>query len=79
MSGILHRVGFMIRETGQALDRLGCRLQGSNVFLEDGRAAKLATSMFVKGSQNRSQLSLMRLHDINHHSHKALQGNGCPV
>ncbi|CAL8460604.1 g133 [Coccomyxa elongata] len=35
MSGLLHRLGFIIRETGQALDRLGCRLQGNNAFLED--------------------------------------------
>ncbi len=51
MSGILHRVGFMIRETGQALDRLGCRLQGSNVFLEDGRACYQRVSKGVTESQ----------------------------
>ena len=49
MSGILHRVGFMIRETGQALDRLGCRLQGSSAFLEDGKAfEKLANMHIIK-------------------------------
>ena len=44
MSAILHRLGFMIRETGQALDRLGCRLQGSNVYLEEGKHFKIAHS-----------------------------------
>jgi len=29
-----YSVGFWIRETGQALDRLGCRLQGKNYFRE---------------------------------------------
>ena len=31
---VLHGLGFMVRETGQALDRLGCRLQGINAFKE---------------------------------------------
>jgi hypothetical protein len=35
MSGLLHRLGFIIRETGQALDVLGCKLAGSNTYLED--------------------------------------------
>eukprot|EP00884_Botryococcus_braunii_P018750 jgi/Botrbrau1/5559/Bobra.0023s0042.1 len=34
MSWFLYRLGFAIRETGQALDRLGCRLQGNDAFLE---------------------------------------------
>ncbi|XP_057873162.2 gamma carbonic anhydrase 1, mitochondrial isoform X2 [Cryptomeria japonica] len=29
-----YNVGFWVRETGQALDRLGCRLQGNYVFQE---------------------------------------------
>jgi hypothetical protein len=29
-----YAVGFWIRETGQALDRLGCRLQGNYYFHE---------------------------------------------
>ena len=41
MSGIMRRLGSMIRETGQALDRLGCRLQGNNAYLEDGRLSPL--------------------------------------
>ena len=34
MGRALYSVGFWIRETGQALDRLGCRLQGKNHFRE---------------------------------------------
>lgn len=34
MGKALYNVGFWIRETGQALDRLGCRLQGKNHFRE---------------------------------------------
>ena len=30
----IYTVGFWIRETGQALDRLGCRLQGKYYFQE---------------------------------------------
>lgn len=30
----VYRVGFWIRETGQALDRLGCMLQGNYGFRE---------------------------------------------
>lgn len=30
----IYTVGFWIRETGQALDRLGCRLQGNYYFQE---------------------------------------------
>lgn len=32
---MLSRLGFALRETGQALDRLGCRLRGSEVYLEE--------------------------------------------
>eukprot|EP00850_Spirogloea_muscicola_P003833 SM000016S01821 [mRNA] locus=s16:68410:70198:- [translate_table: standard] len=31
---VLYTVGMWVRETGQALDRLGCRLQGSTAFKE---------------------------------------------
>ncbi len=31
---VLYNIGLWIRETGQALDRAGCRLQGNNVFKE---------------------------------------------
>ncbi|CAN8251342.1 unnamed protein product [Cochlearia groenlandica] len=34
MGRALYNVGFWIRETGQALDRLGCRLQGKHHFRE---------------------------------------------
>lgn len=34
MSGIFYRIGYAIRETGQALERTGCRLQGINSFEE---------------------------------------------
>lgn len=30
----IYTVGFWIRETGQAIDRLGCRLQGNYYFHE---------------------------------------------
>ena len=41
MAGILSKVGHILRETGQALDRLGCRLQGNNAFLEEGERARI--------------------------------------
>ncbi len=41
MAGILHKIGHIIRETGQALDRVGCRLQGNNAFLEEGEGARI--------------------------------------
>lgn len=31
---VLHRVGFALRESGQALERVGCRLQGNYSFEE---------------------------------------------
>ena len=43
MSWLLYRAGFWVRETGQALDRLGCRLQGSNAFTEECKHAELRT------------------------------------
>jgi hypothetical protein len=33
----MYAVGFWIRETGQALDRLGCRLQGKYFFHEQSK------------------------------------------
>lgn len=42
MSWLLYRAGFWVRETGQALDRLGCRLQGSNAFNEECKPAQPA-------------------------------------
>lgn len=35
MSILLHRLGFALRESGQALERVGCRLQGINSFEEE--------------------------------------------
>ncbi len=35
LTWVAYRVGYMFRETGQALERLGCRMQGSNAYLED--------------------------------------------
>lgn len=41
----LYTVGFWIRETGQALDRAGCRLQGNYVFREE-RECLMTTGLF---------------------------------
>lgn len=38
-----YSVGFWIRETGQALDRLGCRLQGKNYFREQRKLQRSST------------------------------------
>jgi len=45
MSWLLYRAAFWVRETGQALDRLGCRLQGSIAFNEE---CKLAQPAFAR-------------------------------
>ena len=34
MARVMHALGTALRETGQALDRIGCSFQGSNVFRE---------------------------------------------
>lgn len=34
MRRAVYRAGMMIRETGQALDRVGCSLQGSYAYTE---------------------------------------------
>lgn len=47
MSGVFQRLGFIIRETGQALDRLGCRLQGNNAFLEEGAPPLLDMTILI--------------------------------
>lgn len=39
----IYNVGFWIRETGQALDRLGCRLQGNYYFQEQCKFLPLCT------------------------------------
>lgn len=33
----LYRIGMMLRETGQALERVGCRFQGMDAFKEDSK------------------------------------------
>ena len=35
MSGLAYSMGFIFRETGRALDRLGCQLQGNTAFMEE--------------------------------------------
>ncbi|CAI5945429.1 unnamed protein product [Closterium sp. NIES-65] len=51
MSGIgraLYNVGFWVRETGQALDRLGCRLQGKYAFTEELSRHRTIMNLFDK-------------------------------
>uniref|UniRef100_A0A1J3DZ74 Gamma carbonic anhydrase 1, mitochondrial n=1 Tax=Noccaea caerulescens TaxID=107243 RepID=A0A1J3DZ74_NOCCA len=43
-----YSVGFWIRETGQALDRLGCRLQGKNGFREQLSRHRTLMNVFDK-------------------------------
>ena len=40
----IYTVGFWIRETGQAIDRLGCRLQG-NYYFQEQRTHSLSLSL----------------------------------
>lgn len=42
----IYTVGFWIRETGQALDRLGCRLQGNYYFQEQRKEQWICHSVF---------------------------------
>jgi hypothetical protein len=44
MAKAFYAVGFWIRETGQALDRLGCRLQGNYFFHEQSKNQHLPPS-----------------------------------
>ncbi|KAK3413902.1 gamma carbonic anhydrase 1, mitochondrial [Eucalyptus grandis] len=44
----IYSVGFWIRETGQALDRLGCRLQGSYYFQEQLSRHRTLMNVFDK-------------------------------
>jgi hypothetical protein len=39
MNVLRNRLGFALRETGQALERLGCRAQGIDSYLEEGECA----------------------------------------
>jgi len=46
---VLYNIGFWIRETGQALDRAGCRLQGNNIFKEPCMCSEtLITGFFFR-------------------------------
>lgn len=40
-----YAVGFWIRETGQAIDRLGSRLQG-NYYFQEQRTSKISPFLF---------------------------------
>lgn len=44
----LYTVGFWVRETGQALDRLGCRLQGQYAFKEQLSRHRALMNLFDK-------------------------------
>ncbi|KAK0603466.1 hypothetical protein LWI29_005325 [Acer saccharum] len=44
----IYSVGFWIRETGQALDRLGCRLQGNHYFQEQLSRHRTLMNVFDK-------------------------------
>lgn len=44
----IYTVGFWIRETGQAMDRLGCRLQGSYYFQEQLSRHRTLMNIFDK-------------------------------
>ncbi|XP_010465384.1 PREDICTED: gamma carbonic anhydrase 3, mitochondrial-like [Camelina sativa] len=48
MGRAFYSVGFWIRETGQALDRLGCRLQGKNHFREQLSRHRTLMNVFDK-------------------------------
>ncbi len=39
MNVLRNRLGFALRESGQALERLGCRFQGINSFEEESKQA----------------------------------------
>lgn len=51
MAALLYRLGFALRETGQAIDRVGCMLAGSKAFQEDiNRHRVLSNLLFKKPS-----------------------------
>lgn len=45
---LLYSVGFWVRETGQALDRLGCRMQGQHAFKEQLSRHRTLMNLFDK-------------------------------
>jgi hypothetical protein len=44
MSGLLGGLGVALRETGQALDRLGCRIMGNAAFKEQREPSPLSVN-----------------------------------
>ena len=40
LSQVSRNVGFMFRETGQAMDKLGCRIMGDYAFMEERKFEK---------------------------------------
>eukprot|EP00889_Picochlorum_renovo_P001346 jgi/Picre1/28376/NNA_003781.t1 len=44
----LYRLGFLLRETGQALDTLGCKLQGNYSYLEQLNRARPVMNLYDK-------------------------------
>ncbi|EFJ08286.1 hypothetical protein SELMODRAFT_145865 [Selaginella moellendorffii] len=44
----LYQIGFWIRETGQALDRLGCRIQGNYIFREQLNRHRTLMNLYDK-------------------------------
>ena len=52
-----YNLGFSIRETGQALDRLGCVIQGTAPFIEEGQLEK-ATSRAARAAQPQAEVKL---------------------
>lgn len=48
MARLLYAVGTMVRETGQALDRLGCSMQGSYAFREQLSRHRAVMNLFDK-------------------------------
>lgn len=44
----LYSIGFWVRETGQALDRLGCRLQGKYAYVEELNRHRTLMNLFDK-------------------------------
>mmetsp|Transcript_38598 Transcript_38598/g.46696 ORF Transcript_38598/g.46696 Transcript_38598/m.46696 type:complete len:257 (-) Transcript_38598:199-969(-) len=48
MSRLMYNIGFMVRETGQAMDRLGMRLQGNGAFKEQLNRHRTVMNIFDK-------------------------------
>lgn len=59
MSGVTYTLGTVLRETGRALDRLGCTLQGSRVHLEDCAAPQPALAAAGRSDETQAILALL--------------------